>query len=277
MRPIERKPVAATRQPSQATIIPSSLMDHGIYLGINSRVLKLAKLPKENVVKDLFSTLEVNMDLYTAPSEETLKQLLKGPYHCLIWHVEITDLASVKALPPEFGLFLTQLMEDASATSKQQLFILSLHPTVTYSSEWLDQLLALRDALPFTYLLETAHRSWKTEKVQGLLRSAGIDQVGVDAPKLFGLIKEVKDVSGKRGYLRILGRNSKEWFEAPPKKYEHRYNAEEITEIAERILRLRDASDEVTIIVCNHPWENAQHAAQQIQKQVLAAIAARQE
>lgn len=272
MRSIERNTAAIKRPRTRAAIAPS-LKTHGIYMGINSRILKLAKLPKEIAVADLFPALEVSMDLYTPPSENALKQLLQGPYERLIWHIEITDIASVKALPPEFALFLTQLTEDPYGARKQQLFILSLQPTLTYSGEWLDQLLVLRDSLPCAFLLESVHRSWKTEKVQGLLKIAGIDQVGVDAPKLFGLIKDIKEATAKRGYLRILGRNSKEWFEAPPKKYEYHYTPEEIQEIVKRILQLRENADEVTVTLCVHPWENAQQAALQIQKQLLVALA----
>jgi uncharacterized protein YecE (DUF72 family) len=276
MKPIDRNPRPAKAKAIRASVLPP-LYAQGIHLGLSSRVLKFGQKNKVSPSTDLFSALEVNMDMYSPPQESTLLSLLQGSYQQIIWHAEISELEDLKTLRPEFALFLTQLIELQAETTKEQLFILSLQPTATYSDQWLDQLQQQRDNLPYTFLIESTHRSWKTERVQTKLKSAGIEQVSLDAPKLFGLIKDVDDLTAKRSYLRLLGRNSREWFEAPPKKYEYQYPLAEIHEIVERIQRLRENADDVTVIIGIHPYEDACAAATLLQKQLLAAMAKEQQ
>jgi uncharacterized protein YecE (DUF72 family) len=285
MKPIDRTPKLAKAKAIRTSVLPP-LSEQGIHLGLSSRLLKSAQTPSKHNqtisrtpdpgtrTPALFSTLEFNMDIYEPPQENTLRLLLQSSYRRIVWHVEVSDINSVKTLPPEFALFLSQLAETPLNASKEQMFVLALQPTVTYSDEWLYQLTEQRDALPYPFLIESSHRSWKTEKVQARLKSAGIEQVVFDAPKLFGLIKDVNDISAKRSYLRLLGRNSRNWFEAPPKKYEYQYSATEIREIMERIQRLRESSDDVTVIVGIHPFEHACAAAKELEKQLRAAMAA---
>lgn len=277
MKPLDRNPKPAKTK-AHASVVPP-LYTHGIHLGISSRVLKLAQTAKKKSAQagEIFSAFEVNMDMYSPPQESTLLSLLESSYQRVIWHVEVSELDDLKTLRPEFALFLTQLIELQAETTKEQLFILALQPTATYSDEWLDQLREQRDNLPYSFLIESTHRSWKTERVQTKLKSAGIEQVSLDAPKLFGLIKNVDDLTAKRSYLRLLGRNSRDWFEAPPKKYEYQYPASEVNEVVERIQRLRNNADDVTVILGIHPFENAHAAAQLIQKQLLAVIAREQQ
>lgn len=280
MKPIDRNPKSVKTKAARASVLPP-LYTQGIHLGLSSRVLKFGQKNKVSPSTDLFSALEVNMDMYSPPQESTLLSLLQGSYRRVIWHVEVSELDDLKTLRPEFSMFLTQLIElQAEATkeqTKEQLFILSLQPTATYSDQWLDQLQQQRDNLPYSFLIESTHRSWKTERVQVKLKLAGVTQVSLDAPKLFGLIKNVDDLTAKRSYLRLLGRNSRDWFEAPPKKYEYQYSATAIAEIVERIQRLRENADDVTVILGIHPYEDACAAATLLQKQLLAVIAKEQQ
>src|SRR5687768_5423025 len=204
MNIIERKPRASTSFSVQHCT--NKLRESGIHLGISSRVLKLAKLPakdKLSTFDGLFTCLEIDTDLHHPPQEAALHKLLQSPYERLIWHIDIDDAKDLTTPPPEFALFLTQLSE----AQREQMIVLSFQPDVIYSETHLSALLEYRDNIPFPCLLESAHRSWKTTKAQTDLSNAKVAQVALDAPRLYGIIKDITEISRTHSYLRLLGRN----------------------------------------------------------------------
>jgi uncharacterized protein YecE (DUF72 family) len=233
-------------------------------------VLKLAKLPakdKLSTFDGLFTCLEIDTDLHHPPQEAALHKLLQNPFERLIWHIDIEDAKDLITPPPEFALFLTQLSE----AKREQMIVLSFQHDLIYSEQHLSALLEYRDSIPFPCLLESSHRSWKTIKAQTDLSNAKVAQVAVDAPRLYGIIKDITEISRDHSYLRLLGRNSRTWFEPIPKKHEHLYTSGELTEISERIRSFRQTSEDVTVIFATHPFTNTHANARELVRRLSSS------
>jgi uncharacterized protein YecE (DUF72 family) len=143
-----------------------------------------------------------------------------------------------------------------------------------FTPENVDWLARLADELPgFERVVEIRHRSWEPPEALAALRRAGAF-CNIDQPRLhdclpptshvFGADRggadggESKDGSlpGRRiGYVRLHGRNARNWFaqNVPAfERYNYLYSVEELREWAERIERMSQEADELYVIANNH-------------------------
>jgi uncharacterized protein YecE (DUF72 family) len=107
----------------------------------------------------------------------------------------------------------------------------------------------------YPLVLEVRHASWDRAPVYQFLRENGMGFCNIDQPQVSYSIGATKKVTSSIGYLRLHGRNVKEWFRegaGRDARYDYLYNEFELFELAERIRRISQDAEETYVITNNH-------------------------
>ncbi len=104
-------------------------------------------------------------------------------------------------------------------------------------------------------VLEIRHASWDRASAYRFLREIQVGFCNLDQPQVSYSIGPTKTVTSQIGYLRLHGRNVKEWFRegaGRDARYDYLYNEFELFEISERIRAIAKEAEEVYVITNNH-------------------------
>ncbi len=107
----------------------------------------------------------------------------------------------------------------------------------------------------YSLVLEIRHASWDRASAYRFLREIQVGFCNLDQPQVSYSIGPTKTVTSKVGYLRLHGRNVKEWFREDAgrdARYDYLYNEFELFEISERIRQLSQETEETYVITNNH-------------------------
>jgi uncharacterized protein YecE (DUF72 family) len=107
----------------------------------------------------------------------------------------------------------------------------------------------------YPLVLEIRHASWDRASAYQFLREIQVGFCNLDQPQVSYSIGATKKVTSKTGYLRLHGRNVKEWFRegaGRDARYDYLYNEFEIFEITERIRQISKEAEETYVITNNH-------------------------
>lgn len=121
-------------------------------------------------------------------------------------------------------------------------------------------LLRLRERLEDTPLfVEFRHDSWIERATFDLLKESGIGYCSVDEPALKGLVPPVAVATTDTAYVRFHGRNVRNWWgKGGGDRYDYDYSKEELSEWAEKLLKLEEKTSKVYVFFNNC---HAGHAA----------------
>lgn len=114
----------------------------------------------------------------------------------------------------------------------------------------------LRALFPdYALVLEVRHQSWFERPAVDQVRGLGYSLAYVDLPEAWNHPPPWHEPTGPIGYLRLHGRNSREWFRGEAErddKYDYLYTEREISELARKAQRIASQHDETAVITNNH-------------------------
>ncbi len=121
--------------------------------------------------------------------------------------------------------------------------------------EWLEDVTSTFADYPL--VLEVRHSSWNEPEFFRELTARGIGFVNVDQPLFSNSIKPSAVATATVGYIRVHGRNYKDWFRKdarPEERYDYLYTAEELEPWGERAKQLaaEPATEDVYVVTNNH-------------------------
>jgi uncharacterized protein YecE (DUF72 family) len=121
--------------------------------------------------------------------------------------------------------------------------------------DWLDNVLTTFGDLPL--VLEVRHASWAAQDYYEELIERGIGFVNIDQPLFKNSIEPSARATSTIGYVRVHGRNYKDWFRekaTPVERYDYLYSAAELLPWAERTRELAShpRTEDVYVITNNH-------------------------
>ena len=107
----------------------------------------------------------------------------------------------------------------------------------------------------YPLVLEIRHASWDRASAYRFLRENRIGFCNLDQPQVSYSLGPTKKVTSSVGYLRLHGRNAKEWFRegaGRDARYDYLYNEFELFEICERIKQIAKEAEATYVITNNH-------------------------
>jgi uncharacterized protein YecE (DUF72 family) len=121
--------------------------------------------------------------------------------------------------------------------------------------EWLADVIRALRGLPL--VLEVRHASWNVPELYEGLAEAGVGFVNVDQPLFRGSLRPSAVATARVGYVRIHGRNWRDWFRKEAgrdERYDYLYGAAELEPWAERARSLEEEglAREIYVVTNNH-------------------------
>jgi uncharacterized protein YecE (DUF72 family) len=120
---------------------------------------------------------------------------------------------------------------------------------------WLRGLFRAFAGLPL--VLEVRHASWDRPEVLAELAEAGVGIVNLDQPRFHDTIRAHADVTAPVAYVRVHGRNWRDWFRkgaGRDARYDYLYSAHELEPWAERVREMAASAQapDVYVVTNNH-------------------------
>ncbi len=210
---------------------------------------------------DLFDTLEVNSSFYRIPSIRTTESWIRRTadrpefmfslklYQGLTHHRPADQF---NAFVEEYRNAVMPIHEAGKLAAILMQFPWSFRnnsDNVTYVNNLID---ALR---PFPLALEVRHLGWLDEELIADLSARNVAFTNIDQPALRQCLPPTTIGSPALAYVRLHGRNAKNWFADntdAAQRYNYLYNDSEISEWTGRIQDLAGKSDRILVYTNNH-------------------------
>ena len=106
----------------------------------------------------------------------------------------------------------------------------------------------------YPLVLEIRHSSWNDPEVLARLAEQGVGFCNIDQPRLGASLRATEHVTSPVGYVRLHGRNYKEWFQADNRndRYNYLYKPAELKPWTEKIRSVAEKSLKTLAITNNH-------------------------
>ena len=215
-----------------------------------------------------FNTVEINSTYY------------RIPHPAIMYNI-------VKKTKPDFEFFvkanknLTHERQDYETPARE--FLESIRPiadrgqmkgivaqypwSFKYSPRNLNYLKTCRElTAPHPLFMEFRHDSWLREETFAMMKTEGIHFISVDGPRLQGLLPPDLIATTDTAYIRLHGRNAKEWWNGGPLRYDYLYNSEELQEWKDKVKKLGESITKTFIFFNNCHLGQAVKNARQLMK-----------
>jgi uncharacterized protein YecE (DUF72 family) len=207
-----------------------------------------------------FDTIEINSTFYRPPAATSAKSWVKrvrsnpnftftAKLHRVFTHQRGKATAQdekefLEGLEPmwsagKLGALLLQFPWSFKNTDDDRLYLFNL----------------IKKFREYPLVLEVRHVSWNTPAVLETLEEAGVGLCNIDQPLFKKSIKPGAVSTSSVGYIRLHGRNYKNWFrEKAPRddRYNYLYSLEELDPWIDRIKEVAKKTHETYVITNNH-------------------------
>jgi uncharacterized protein YecE (DUF72 family) len=112
----------------------------------------------------------------------------------------------------------------------------------------------IRKFKEYPLVLEIRHESWNEPDILERLAEAGVAFANIDQPRLGKSLRGTQHVTAPVGYVRLHGRNYKEWFHADNRndRYNYLYKPKELEGWKEKITHIADKAEKTFVVANNH-------------------------
>ncbi len=107
----------------------------------------------------------------------------------------------------------------------------------------------------YPLVLEVRHSSWIDPVVLDLLAELGVGICNIDQPIFHRSVRPGAYVTSTIGYVRLHGRNYKQWFSPSANvrdRYDHLYSTEELAPWLDRIRQISEDATDTYVVANNH-------------------------
>jgi len=214
-------------------------------------------------IADFFDTVEINSSFYGPPLPKTTASWVKrvNDHHDFRFTAKLW-----KRFTHERGKAWTRgevdqvrhgfdvMMEAGKLGAVLLQFPWSFKHTEA-NVEWLGDVIRTFNAYPL--VVEVRHTSWLAPEFLASLEEEGVGFVNIDQPLYHNSIGPSTHVTSRVGYVRVHGRNYKDWFRdkaTVEQRYNYLYKPGELEPWVERTKEIADSpgTHEVYVITNNH-------------------------
>jgi uncharacterized protein YecE (DUF72 family) len=206
-----------------------------------------------------FDTIEINTSFYNPPRPEVVKSWLRQVQHnqnfkftAKFWqrftHERSADLEDERlfkegiaplAEAGRLGALLIQFPWSFKNTPENRQYVARL--CVRFKE--------------FPLVIEVRHLSWNAPEILEFLQELGVGFCNIDQPVIGLSLGPTERTTSPIGYVRLHGRNYKEWFSSdaePAERYSYLYSLEELEPWIQRINGVAQHTRAVFVITNNH-------------------------
>ena len=118
--------------------------------------------------------------------------------------------------------------------------------------DWVD--VVIQKFREYPLVIEVRHSSWNNEGILRYFAEKGVSFCNIDQPKLGQSLHPTEHVTSPVGYVRLHGRNYREWFESDNRddRYNYLYTKDELEGWKERITRIAEKAEKTFAVTNNH-------------------------
>jgi len=211
---------------------------------------------------DYFDTIEINVSFYRpltpAMTQRWLERVAHNPdflFTAKLWQRFTHERDYTAADEREFRQGMDILLE----AGKLGTLLLQFPWSFKNTSEDRAYLFALAKTFcDYPLVVEVRHASWNEPAFYQELTGHDIGFCNIDQPVIGRSMKPTAQTTAPVGYVRLHGRNYREWFadrpddEAAGERYNYLYSLEELKPWAERIRRVAQDARLTFVITNNH-------------------------
>ncbi|MCX7016354.1 MAG: DUF72 domain-containing protein [Candidatus Sumerlaeota bacterium] len=221
-----------------------------------------------------FDVLEIDSSFYRIPDPKSTERWARvaAPFREFEFTMKLYQgfTHSVQSVPwneAEAGAF-EEAAERLREAGKLGCVLMQFPWSFRAEMESRDRLLRLLDRFGmFPLAVEVRHASWLADEwLFDTLRERAAAFCNIDQPRLRQCIELTDRATAEHAYLRVHGRNAKNWFResaSGAERYDYLYSLEEIRQLAEAVEALKRKAKRVRVITNNH-WRG-QAAASALQ------------
>jgi len=106
----------------------------------------------------------------------------------------------------------------------------------------------------YPLVLEIRHSSWNDPNILARLAEAGVGFCNIDQPRLGASLRGTQHVTAPVGYVRLHGRNYKEWFQSDNRndRYNYLYKPQELEAWKDKTTQIAEQAKKTYVIANNH-------------------------
>jgi uncharacterized protein YecE (DUF72 family) len=118
--------------------------------------------------------------------------------------------------------------------------------------DWVEAVIGKFKQYPL--VVEVRHSSWNNEGILRYFAEKGVAFCNIDQPKLGQSLHPTEHVTSTVGYVRLHGRNYREWFDSDNRddRYNYLYTKDELEGWKERITRIAEKAEKTYAVANNH-------------------------
>ena len=139
--------------------------------------------------------------------------------------------------------------------------------------EWLGDIVSAFGHVPL--VVEIRHESWNVPHFYESLAERGVGFVNIDQPLFKRSIKPSAVVTSPTGYIRVHGRNYKEWFRESAnvrERYDYLYSPDELSPWVARTEEIAQSAEEIYVLTNNHNLGKAAVNALQLESMLTRSL-----
>lgn len=214
-----------------------------------------------------FQTVELNSTYYTIPLVSTFQRLAEKTPAQFEFIIKVHQETTHRRLENEKAI--KQLMEAVKPLDDQNKvhgFLAQFPYSFKNNEENRHYLVQTKSYLGNHPLyVEFRNYTWLAASLPDFLKNNNIGYVNVDEPPLKGLIPKQDLVTAEAGYIRLHGRNEKDWWNGQGSaRYDYEYSEQELREWLIHISNILKKTFKTYIFFNNHPTGKAVKNAEQM-------------
>lgn len=215
-----------------------------------------------------FTTVEINSTYYRIPHPAVMANIEKKSPVGFEFMVKTPEILTHKRADMEKAIDnFAKCLKPMEDSGKLKGLLAQFPYSFKYSPVNLEYLKYCQNSLkPKPLFVEFRHNGWVNRTVYDVLRQSNIGYVAVDEPQLPGLLKPDCFNTIDTAYIRLHGRNSEQWWNGGPLRYDYNYSREELEQWKERIAKLEGKAKKVFIFFNNcHLGQAVRNAREMIE------------
>jgi uncharacterized protein YecE (DUF72 family) len=206
-----------------------------------------------------FDVVEINSSYYGAPRPGSAKKWIESVssnprfrFTAKLFHSFTHERQPAPNDEKEFKEGIAPIIE----AGRLGALLLQFPWSFKFSPENRQYLVALQKRFSeYPLVVEVRHASWLDKEILDLLSELGVGICNIDQPLFHRSVKPAAHVTSGIGYVRLHGRNYRNWFSAKADvrdRYDHLYSPNELDPWITRSKQIAQDAEETYVISNNH-------------------------